>query len=596
MKNFKYIFASWLALLLFLGCDQGIDGISKVDPGADLSAPVVKINFPLEGTKIKVLEVVTSITIDFEVTDDIEISAVRILLNGTEIGSFTNFLDFRRVVVSDFVYDNLRDGTHELSIIGTDIEGKTTTATVNFEKEPAYTPKYAGEIFYMPFDGDVIELVSISPATRVGTPGFYGDSFVGLNAYKGAADAYLTFPTEGLLGTEFSAAFWYKLDENPDRAGILVVGPPDLANPGNPNNRTAGFRFFRENAGGNQRFKLNVGTGAGESWFDGGAAADVAPGTGWTHMAFSIAADQATVYINGEIVSQGNFPGIDWSGTDILSIMSGAPRFVEWGHLSDQSAMDELRLFNRSLSQGEIQDIIADESGLAIGFVPTFEGEMFYMPFDGDNKELFKNTEATMVGTTTFAGEGVKGNNAFAGASGAYLTVPSSGLTTEEFSATFWYKVNGDPDRAGILVMGPQDTDNAGFPDVQNLRTSGFRLFREGSPANQIIKLNVGTGAGESWFDGGASATLDTTAGEWVHIAFTISGSHAAVYFDGEVVSEGDFSGMDWSGVDMLTIGSGAPRFTEWGHLSDPSFIDELRLYNKALTQSEIQNIRNFDL
>lgn len=596
MKDLKYLLVSWFTLLLFSGCDQGIDSITKVDPGADLSAPTVKINFPVEGSKIKVLEVVTSITIDFEVTDDIEVVSVSVLIDGVEIGKFTNFMDFRRVIIQDFVYNNLRDGSHELTVIGTDIEGKTTSVTVNFEKEPAYTPKYAGEIFYMPFDGDFTELVSISPAARVGTPGFAGDGFVGPNAYNGATDSYLTFPTEGLLGSEFSAAFWYKLDANPDRGGILVIGPPDLVDPNNQNNRNNGFRFFRENAGGNQRFKLNVGTGAGESWFDGGAAADLVPGTGWTHMAFTISPTQATVYINGEIVSQGNFPGIDWANCDILSIMSGAPRFTGWGHLSDNSAMDELRLFNRSLSQADIQGIIADESGLAIGFVPTFDGEMFYMPFDGDNKELFKNVDATMVGTTTFAGEGVKGSNAFASTTGSYLTLPSAGLTTEEFSATFWYKVNGEPDRAGILVMGPPDPGNGGYPEIQNLRTSGFRLFREGSPTNQIIKLNVGTGAGESWFDGGASATLDTAIGEWVHIAFSISKTNATVYFDGEVVAQGDFTGIDWTGIESLSIGSGAPRFTEWGHLSDPSYLDELRLYNKALSQEEVQTIRNADL
>lgn len=596
MKAIKNIFSGIVLLLFLSGCDQGIDGITQVTPGADLSAPMVKINYPTQGTKIKVLEAVTSITIDFEVTDDIEVASVSVALNGVGIGNFSDFKDYRRVLINDFVYNQITDGSHELTVTGVDIEGKSTSVSVNFEKEPAYTPLYAGEIFYMPFDGDYTELVSISAGARVGTPGFSGTGFVGTNSYDGSTDSYVTFPAQGLLGAEFSAAFWYKLDADPDRAGILVIGPPDLANPNNQNNRTSGFRFFRENAGGNQRFKLNVGTGAGESWFDGGEAADVAPGSDWTHMAFTIGATQATVYINGEIVSQGNFAGVNWTNCDLVSIMSGAPRFTEWGHLSDKSSMDELRFFNRVLSQDEIQGIIATESGLAAGYTPTFDGEMFYMPFDGDNKELFRNSEATSVGITGFADESVKGSNAFAGATGAYLTLPANGLTTQEFSATFWYKVNSDPDRAGILVMGPEDVNNAGYPGTQNLRTSGFRFFREGSATNQVLKLNVGRGNDESWFDGGASATLDATAGEWVHIAFTISNTNAVVYFDGEVVSQGSFPGIDWTGVDQLSIGSGNPRFNEWGHLSDPSFIDELRFYNKALSQAEIQNIRNSDL
>ena len=57
-----------------------------------------------------------------------------------------------------------------------------------------------------------MELVSIRNATRVGNPGFAGTSVQGSNAFAGAADSYLTFPTTGLLNEEFSAVFWYKIN------------------------------------------------------------------------------------------------------------------------------------------------------------------------------------------------------------------------------------------------------------------------------------------------------------------------------------------------------------------------------------------------
>jgi len=57
------------------------------------------------------------------------------------------------------------------------------------------------------------------------------------------------------------------------------------------------------------------------------------------------------------------------------------------------------------------------------------------------------------------------------------------------------------------------------------------------------------------------------------------------------VVSQGAYPGISWANCDILTIGSGAPNFTEWGHLSDLSLIDELRIFDKALTQEEIQQM-----
>ena len=38
---------------------------------------------------------------------------------------------------------------------------------------------------------------------------------------------------------------------------------------------------------------------------------------------------------------------------------------------------------------------------------------------------------------------------------------------------------------------------------------------------------------------------------------------------------------------------SGAPTFAYWNHLSDLSLMDELRIFNTALTQAEVQAIYN---
>ncbi|HDR51981.1 MAG TPA: LamG domain-containing protein, partial [Mariniphaga anaerophila] len=292
MKLLKYISVFILAALFAVACNEGIDPISPIDPGPDESAPVVTITSPANGYQIKVPETVAPVTIGFEATDDIELGSVSVKLNGTEIKKYSEFKDYRRMI-DQFVYDNVTNGAHVLEITATDLEGKSTTATVHFEKVSPYTPKYAGETFYMPFDGDFMELISFQTANTVGNPGFAGQGVLGGNSYRGATDSYLTFPFEELKSDEFSATFWYKVNSTPNRSGILSIGAE-------AENRQQGFRLFREGGAESQQLKLNVGFGSGESWNDGGFI-DATAGE-WVHVGITISPTENVVYLNGAAV------------------------------------------------------------------------------------------------------------------------------------------------------------------------------------------------------------------------------------------------------------------------------------------------------
>ena len=61
MKIIKNSLVFLFVLLLAIACNEGIDPISRVDPGADLTAPVVKITYPAEGLQIKRPELVSSV-------------------------------------------------------------------------------------------------------------------------------------------------------------------------------------------------------------------------------------------------------------------------------------------------------------------------------------------------------------------------------------------------------------------------------------------------------------------------------------------------------------------------------------------------------
>jgi hypothetical protein len=139
MKRYNLII---IGLIFFiLGCtDSYIDEIIAVDPGPDTEAPEVIINFPLEGTLIRVPEEVTPININFEVVDDIEIESIKILLDGNEIASYNEFLDFRRVA-KIHTYENLwKWSTYPCTIEAKDLSGKSSSKTVSFEKVEPIQP------------------------------------------------------------------------------------------------------------------------------------------------------------------------------------------------------------------------------------------------------------------------------------------------------------------------------------------------------------------------------------------------------------------------------------------------------------------------
>lgn len=595
MKTTRYFFSILSLLLVLFACDTGIDPITPIEPGNDETAPEVTIKYPQEGTQIRVLEEIASIVIEFEVQDDIEIGQIELQIDGSQIGTMSDFKDYRRVI-DTFLYDNVTTGEHVLSVIATDLSGKSTTQSVNFMKVSPYMPLYDGEILYMPFDGDFVDLVNLQTATVVGNPGFAGESVImgeGVNAYKGATDSYLTIPTEKITNNEFSIVFWYKIVDDLTEAGILTVGPPDPNNPSTPNNRKSGFRFFRELRGGNQLFKLNLGNGESDNWFDGGGltiSQDEAQNE-WMHIAFTVSASEVKIYVDGILAREGEFPGIDWTDCDILSIMSGAPRFTQWNHLSDLSIMDELRIFDRVISPSEIESIIARESGEVVtGYEPEYEGEVFYMPFENEYTELVSSTSATVVGMPGFDDDGVEGM-AYSGAEGSYLTFPTDNIANAEFSVVFWYKIVDDLTEAGILTAGPPDPDN---PETPNNRTAGFRFFRELRDGNQLFKLNLGNGDSDNWFDGGGlTIPQDEVQNQWMHIAYTVSSSEVKIYINGELAKEGDFPGIDWTDCNIISIMSGAPRFTQWNHLSDQSVMDELRIFDRVLSKEEVQDIKS---
>lgn len=210
------------------------------------------------------------------------------------------------------------------------------------------------------------------------------------------------------------------------------------------------------------------------------------------------------------------------------------------------------------------------------GYIPM-DGEALYFSFNDNYLDFISGEEAGIVGSPGFAEGKVK--SAYAGATDAYLTFPATEVMTDEFSVAFWYKINATPPRGGILAISPPGDS----------RNSGLRMFHENSGDNQNLGLNFGIGEVEVWMN--PFVTIPPTQ-DWMHIAITISTTHAAIYVDGAVVKEQDIDAkISWANCTSISIGSGMPNFGYWEHYSDLSLYDEMHMFTRALTGSEVYSL-----
>lgn len=352
MKNIIKIGFATISLLAMASCSEGyIDDISQVSAGEDKAAPVITINSPAAGTTtIPFTDTTSDFKFDYKVTDDIEIASVEILIDGVNQKKINNFLDYR--IYSEIYTKNLGLGNHTFTVNAKDLTGKTATKSVTFNIDNKYTALYGEKAYFPFFAGNVFtDLLSGSNPSVMGSPKTATGGKSGA-AYVGAADSYLQIPfTNSLYSNDngVSLTFWYKVDPNQDRAGIITLGDESIAN--NDDSRKKGFRLFRE--GGSKTVKLNVGIGSGESWNDGFS---IGSNTGWIHVAVTISKTESKIYLNGVLQRTATFATpFDFSNCAKLSIGSGAPTFTYWDHKSDTSMIDELRIYDKALDEATVK-------------------------------------------------------------------------------------------------------------------------------------------------------------------------------------------------------------------------------------------------
>jgi hypothetical protein len=163
----------------------------------------------------------------------------------------------------------------------------------------------------------------------------------------------------------------------------------------------------------------------------------------------------------------------------------------------------------------------------------------------------------------------VPGNALVFNGTDQYAEVPfSAALNTSSFTIEFWAKINGG---AG--------TNRSALSSQGNLTGAGFS-------ASDINQWNFNLGNGSS-FESLAGGNAEI--GKWAHVAGTFNGSEMKLYVNGDLKGTKSFTGYQMNTSLPLRLGASNKASGE-AEMFFNGAIDEVRIWNTALTQTDIQN------
>lgn len=174
-------------------------------------------------------------------------------------------------------------------------------------------------------------------------------------------------------------------------------------------------------------------------------------------------------------------------------------------------------------------------------------------------------------GTTTVSG--LQGKAVQLNGSNGYVALPSGLMVSvNDFTVAGWVKLNAASTWARIFDFGSGQTNYMFLSPVSGNNTVRYAIRVNGGTEQQI------------------NSTSPLPAGEWHHVAVTLSGSLGTLYVDG--VAVGTNSGMSNKpsalGVTSLNY-IGRSQFSSDPYLN--SIIDEFRIYNRALSATELNAV-----
>jgi len=159
-----------------------------------------------------------------------------------------------------------------------------------------------------------------------------------------------------------------------------------------------------------------------------------------------------------------------------------------------------------------------------------------------------------------------------------YVEIPhNETLTSSNFTIEAWIYLSSDVVGTQARKVSKQETISKSY---------SFDIFGNGyggSTGNQLL-LSIGNGA--NWWNFLSATHLSNQT--WYHVAGTHEGTTSKIYIDGQLDKNGTTSTQTANNTGVLTIGCQKQTGTNASFFFNGT-IDEVEIYNRALSQQEIQ-------
>ena len=303
------------------------------------------------------------------------------------------------------------------------------------------------------------------------------------------------------------------------------------------------------------------------------------------HVAIVRETTNMLVYVDGVLEDSNSTSGITIISNATEFVAGRSPCVTSDGTRYFDGRLDELSLYDRALSQGEIAAIhAAGEAGKCPPKPPCElpQGIVSWWQAEGDTSDAIGPNSGTLIGDVSYA-PGKVGQAFSLDGSGDFVTFGNEvgNFGTNDFSIELWLRTS-DSSTIQSLLSKRSRCGFASFFDVSigdgNARKYGVvfvALTQNASGANRNVVVS----------------TTRVDDGDFHHVAVVREGPAAFVYVDGILEDSNSSSGItlisnsaDFSAGSSPCVGTSGRR-----HFNGD--VDELSVYSRALAPEEIEAI-----